>query len=220
MVISLGSTLSTNDIILLKDTSHRFIGVSDGYLDYFNIENSRKILGLNDFTVIESVTKNKVCSSDSIVEDFLRTDEKAFLGENLYILELFPILGHFYYHLTHKSPYYEDGKLKGVKVNILHLGALNKGEVNVFLKNKNVYLSQHTKLLMEKAFKNNNVYGLTPREMDCIHWLMKGQTAKEVGKSLNISYRTVEIHIEHIKYKLNVKTLKTLVAKLYEENFR
>lgn len=46
---------------------------------------------------------------------------------------------------------------------------------------------------------------LTPREIECMHGIMRGLTAKEIAITLNISYRTVELHINNIRKKLGSK---------------
>ena len=46
---------------------------------------------------------------------------------------------------------------------------------------------------------------LTPREKECIKYLRLRLSSKEVARKLNISYKTVERHIENIKQKLNCR---------------
>jgi DNA-binding NarL/FixJ family response regulator len=59
----------------------------------------------------------------------------------------------------------------------------------------------------------------TPREWDCLTALYKGMTAKETGRHLLISPRTVEGHIENILGKTFSKNKLDLMAKLHEINF-
>jgi DNA-binding CsgD family transcriptional regulator len=47
---------------------------------------------------------------------------------------------------------------------------------------------------------------LTPREVECLRWVMKGKSDRDIGTILNISHTTVHFHIEQIKRKLGVKT--------------
>lgn len=56
----------------------------------------------------------------------------------------------------------------------------------------------------------------TSRESECLFLLLHGKTAKEIGVFLNISSRTVETYIEHIKIKLNVSKRSEIVAKALE----
>ncbi len=53
----------------------------------------------------------------------------------------------------------------------------------------------------------------TSRESECLFLLIYGKTAKEIGLFLNISARTVETYIEHIKIKLNVSKRSEIIAK-------
>lgn len=56
-----------------------------------------------------------------------------------------------------------------------------------------------------------NVGSLTAREKEILKLLSLGQTNKEIGLILNISYRTVEVHRANIVDKLGAKTLIDLV---------
>ena len=47
---------------------------------------------------------------------------------------------------------------------------------------------------------------LTPREVECLRWVLKGKSDTDIGKILGISHTTVHFHIERAKKKLGVKT--------------
>jgi DNA-binding CsgD family transcriptional regulator len=47
---------------------------------------------------------------------------------------------------------------------------------------------------------------LTPREVECLRWVLKGKSDTDIGKILGISHTTVHFHIERVKKKLGVKT--------------
>lgn len=55
---------------------------------------------------------------------------------------------------------------------------------------------------------------LTPREREVAALVMKGQTAKEIGKTLGISPRTVEIYRARLMRKYQASTTVDLVNKL------
>lgn len=46
---------------------------------------------------------------------------------------------------------------------------------------------------------------LTPREIECLRYLVEGLTAKETGVEMGISSRTVETYLDQIKKKFNVR---------------
>jgi DNA-binding CsgD family transcriptional regulator len=47
---------------------------------------------------------------------------------------------------------------------------------------------------------------LTPREAECLRWVLKGKSDTDIGKILGISHTTVHFHIDRVKKKLGVKT--------------
>jgi DNA-binding CsgD family transcriptional regulator len=55
---------------------------------------------------------------------------------------------------------------------------------------------------------------LTPREADCMRWVLKGKSDTDIGGILDISHTTVKFHIERVKKKLDVKTRTQAVATL------
>jgi DNA-binding CsgD family transcriptional regulator len=55
---------------------------------------------------------------------------------------------------------------------------------------------------------------LTPREIDCMRWAVKGKSDTDIGSILGISHTTVKFHIERVKKKLDVKTRTQAVATL------
>lgn len=54
----------------------------------------------------------------------------------------------------------------------------------------------------------------TSREQSVIPLLLRGLTAKEIGRLLGISYRTVEEYLEVLKKKLHVRNKAELILKL------
>jgi DNA-binding CsgD family transcriptional regulator len=47
---------------------------------------------------------------------------------------------------------------------------------------------------------------LTTRELECLRWVVKGKSDRDIGEILDISHTTVHFHIEGVKRKLGVKT--------------
>ena len=64
-----------------------------------------------------------------------------------------------------------------------------------------------------------NQFYLTKRELTCLHYLVRGKTAKEISTILFISSRTVEKHLSNIKGKLNCKTKSELIDRAIAEGF-
>lgn len=81
-----------------------------------------------------------------------------------------------------------------------------------------IYLKKNVNLTLDQqAFIDSFgaiVEPLSKRELECLYYIIKGNTAAEVGKILHISRRTVESHLQHAKDKLCVRKLSKLI-KLY-----
>lgn len=54
---------------------------------------------------------------------------------------------------------------------------------------------------------------LTEREQDIVILIAEGQSSKGIGRTLNLSHRTVERHVENCRFKLHARNKAELVAK-------
>lgn len=60
----------------------------------------------------------------------------------------------------------------------------------------------------EKICKNMH---LSQRELQCLHYICKGYTAKEIGSLLSLSSRTIESYLCNLKIKFNVRKKTDIV---------
>lgn len=56
---------------------------------------------------------------------------------------------------------------------------------------------------------------LTPREHQVIRHTLEGLTSKQTARLMNISYRTVEKHLDNIKRKIDCRRKSELLYKLF-----
>ena len=59
---------------------------------------------------------------------------------------------------------------------------------------------------------SSNRHGLTAREIECLRWVARGKTDREIAEILSVSPRTARFHVENVKTKLNVETRVHAVA--------
>lgn len=107
-----------------------------------------------------------------------------------------------------KYPWFDEEKnIKGIisysieidDARLINVGQLlNKLNFNV---NKKVYFLN----------KEKEVFSLSAREKECLFYLLHGKTAKQTGKVLSISPRTVQIHLGHVKNKLGCQNKSELI---------
>jgi DNA-binding CsgD family transcriptional regulator len=105
----------------------------------------------------------------------------------------------------HKLAIYQDGINYPNKTILIKDEQLSEN----FLKE----LKDRNEILFKKVGKS----WLTHREIDCLSYLAKGQTAKQIARNLNLSVRTVETYLTRIKTKTNL-TLRSDLIKFYQDN--
>lgn len=74
----------------------------------------------------------------------------------------------------------------------------------------NIHEQLHRNNLLAKS------YDLTLREAECLFYLLRGKSAREIGNQLNISPKTVEYYIANVKIKLKTTTRENLFQKAFD----
>ncbi len=83
-------------------------------------------------------------------------------------------------------------------------------------KEPQIILTNQSKLLKPEPC-SGILANLTKRQLDCLTLLSKGLTAKEIARKLNISFRTVEKHIDAMRERLGCKNRTEIVTLLSKE---
>lgn len=65
----------------------------------------------------------------------------------------------------------------------------------------------------KRSYKDSAQSQLTKRELEIAHYVANGLTCKQIGKILQLSPRTVEVHKANLMKKLNVKNKRQLLTK-------
>lgn len=114
-----------------------------------------------------------------------------------------------------------EGKIIGIFIQSADVTSPNLLSISEALirmdssKTQNIRLNQVSYELIEKpVFKN-----LTPREIECLFFLIRGKSIKEIAEILICSDRTVEHHLENIKNKLGCRNNSELICAAFESGF-
>lgn len=140
------------------------------------------MLGRNDYNLPWAECADKLVEADNVAintKQTIVTEEKMITAS-----------GERCVYVSTKSPLYDSND------NIV-------GTFGMAINIKKVKrASQFEQLPQEKVlFDRKNPIALSSREIECINWMVKGKSAEEIGKILNLSRRTIETHIENIKAK-------------------
>ncbi|MCH9644010.1 MAG: helix-turn-helix transcriptional regulator [Gammaproteobacteria bacterium] len=66
---------------------------------------------------------------------------------------------------------------------------------------------------------NEPMFNLTPRQLECLYYLLHGASAKATAERLGISPRTVEVHLETLKRKFQCAGKYELIEKAVSLNY-
>lgn len=114
--------------------------------------------------------------------------------------------------VTKKTPYYVGDKLSGTICQCTEID------------NNHILRITKTLIQSDKAFHSNQgdrsytigstlkETSLSKRESDCVFFLIRGKTMKEIAKCLDLSPRTVEAYIVNIKLKWGCTNQKEVIA--------
>lgn len=207
------------ELILFKNnTLHNFPGcyfrknldlcyedANEQYLSLLGMKNIETLIGISDYSLP---------SGEKFADGYRSHDRDAIEGVNYHILE--PVIGHdgkTKFFLTYKQAYCGDnGEVKGVicQAAPLRCNQNTKLIAHLIKKNGNTSFKIHPTLFNHygRSFLKEK---LTKREIDILYYLMQSNTAKDIASILSISKRTVEGHIDRMKYKLGCETRSDII---------
>lgn len=118
--------------------------------------------------------------------------------------------------LTFKFPWYSEDKVIGLFgfslstpiTSVTDFSQMMMQLMPTGLLGPDAFLPTHSSVNTQ-----NELSILTKRENEVLGQLLRGKTAKEIGRTLNISNKTVEHHIESIRFKTKCKSRSELFDK-------
>lgn len=191
--------------VFWKDCYSQFLGCNQNFANFAGIASSKAIVGKSDHSVRYTMEQNytHVLKDDRCVtqtgKPLLEIKETQIYpcGKRLLIV-------------TNKYPLFnQHGEIVGL--------------FGIYMPLKE--LTTDIPLLQNSTKKNQLITGtfgtvsISLREAQCIHALLSGKSAKEIAKVFNISPRTIETHIGHIKEKIKCHTRLQLVSTILESDF-
>lgn len=95
---------------------------------------------------------------------------------------------------------------------------LLKETIKSILEGDDIYLKANKTDDKLEYGQADSVSYLSKREREIIEYIKKGHTSKQTAEILNISHYTVETHRKNILKKLELNSIKELIAFAYENN--
>ncbi len=187
-----------------KDKKGKYIKIYEGFLLESKIHSESDVIGQSD----QELWGAKAPS-------FSANDKRVLFREKNHIfIEEHIVLENKKFYLSCKSPWYsEDGKIIGIFGSSLLLNSQISLSTSSCFEKWDPFLE-----LLHAAYANHEIPILTKRQKECLKYLAKGMTLKQIGASLNLSPRTVEHYLHAIKTKLQCGNRYELIQKANELN--
>ncbi len=116
-------------------------------------------------------------------------------------------------HLVKKSPILDDGQVVGVLTQGISLNQ-NTPLVDIGVHLARIDAKRHSNQTACYMLKDQvDDFKLSNRETECLFYLMRGKTMREIADFLFLSPRTAEFHVATMKQKMNCQTKSELIEK-------
>ena len=189
-----------------KDTQLRHLGCNANLAHALKLNHPEDIVGLKD--------------SDFPIhteQDYLfhfQNDQLALLGKTIKIVHLYKESA---YLITKKPLNDTNNSIIGV---IYHCQELENP--NFFLqlhRTDKKHYSATSSISHYKIQSEHNPFHFSKREKECIFYMLRGKTTKQISELLNLSKRTVDYYIENIKNKTGCRTKSELLITAIESGY-
>jgi DNA-binding CsgD family transcriptional regulator len=189
-----------------KDINSIYTNMNDEATEVFGFSNVKNSIGKSDHQI--------PCAMSDYATIFQEEDRKVMATKKkIQFLEMVPCAtGDWKIFMVTKSPLLVSNKIAGTLGHCVNV-------TNAFSKlgmiSSPLTKNSTTFPILNEAYEEH----LSQRQRECLFFLLRGKTAKEIAKVLNISYRTVEFHINEIKTKFNCQKKSELIELAYERGF-
>jgi DNA-binding CsgD family transcriptional regulator len=201
-------------LVAAKTIDSKYYSISSAVADYLGIESPQDLLGCSDYDLPEKLTE--------FADIFIEYDQLVIMGEveTLSSIEILPYTCGIRLLFTRRTPLLDDSQKRiGLITQSLDVTDIDlfktflifeKTKSNIFdLEKQGSYLIDST----------NQDITLTHRQHDCLFFLLRGKSYKEIALILDISPRTIETHIEQLKIKFHCRTKAQLCEAAIEKGF-
>lgn len=172
--------------IFWKDTNSIFLGCNDPFAEVAGLNSTREIIGKTDFDLAWGETH----------ADLYRQGDCE-------------VLSGISKNGIVESQLQSNGKISNIVITKVPLLDRHNQTIGI--------LGNYVELRCAEEhgeFRVNNLnIALTKKQSECLYFLAKGLSTKQIGNEMDISTRTVESHIELLKKKLNCYNKAALVQK-------
>ncbi len=190
--------------IYFKGLQDRYLASNDPMLSFVGLENHGQLMESKSSDLIKDpLVLTNVLDHDQIVIDSQCTKVfyEASKKKNQHVQ-----------FLSIKAPLYSENTLMGLCGISFTLDNYNYSDFNTILTKISNLLQEDCSIdIKESLFKQGSQPKLTARELECLHFYMRGHSIKYIAETLLLSNRTIEFYVDNIKTKFGVSKRSELV---------
>lgn len=201
----------STDFVLWKDLSSNYMMMNDQYAKLVGFRSSK--------SSFDHLTDHDIpCKAAEIADKFIDTDRRVIeTNQTITSIEFCCYTnGEWRMHYDRKSPLLDyDGKVIGVTcyaIDVTECPIMRSALALLTMGNNK--LGPH--VLKQNSYKIQASFdslGLTSRQSEVLFYMIRGKTAKEISKFLDIRHKTVEKHQEALRLKMDCNTKSELIEK-------
>lgn len=203
----------SDKIIFVKDKNSRFVYGNSSFLQLAGLDSIEEALGCNDY---------QIPWKKGQADYFIKQDNEVLVKTRLN--RYFQKAGKFIVagtkHLW-RNPETNETLIVGVFERVDLIGENKIFNIISEVYNNNVidyFKSEEKKYYFIKDI-NNRLMLLSKREALCLLYMIAGYSCSDTAKSIHLSRRTVESHINNIRYKLGVTYKKDIIRAAIKGDF-
>lgn len=183
-----------------------------------------KTFGFKDSISMEGADSRSMrCPAVENAEDFIAQDQLVIQkGMGLTILDIHVYAdGNGKVLLSKKTPFREKNIIVGYIFHGMEIHATSLNQVcSTLIQSDKKYrakteVQQRSYVINPMNFKKS----ISKRELDCIFYLLRGNSMKMIAKILNLSPRTVESYLEQVRIKLKCTNRSDLIETCLAEGY-
>ncbi len=191
-----------------KNNDLTFLGCNQRLALLGNLKSSNAIIGKND--------SDMPWGANEYIHIFRGEDREVLSGVILYTLTKYKFVDKDRLVLVKKIPILNKSKyIVGIFNYFIEFYKESFSDVVLTLNGLGIEITPRLANDIKFSFFQNKVQ-LSPREEECSYYLLQGLSAKEIGRIMKLSYRTVEAHLTNLKEKLECKKTSSLIVRLIE----
>jgi DNA-binding CsgD family transcriptional regulator len=190
-----------------KDKNSVYLGINKEFLTTANTDSMEKVIGRSDLDMIWQQQAASLVKNDQ---------EVMVTGATKVMIEhVASATKPTNYYCSHKTPLCgRNGNIIGVIGVSYALDDIDS--IYAALNDITALFNPSVTLQVNKLaamFADSLNFKLSKRQVDCLFYLVKGKTMKQIASILGLSYKTVEHYLETVKNKLSCHSRAELIAK-------